>query len=109
MAEASHLAAEFIGIGLSAIALSDPAIITALSNDFAYDEVFWRQIRALGHIGDIAIGISSSGKSDNVNFALKFAKDIGMVAIDFPRIGKTQSQIQENQLRLIHKLYLKFK
>lgn len=108
-AEASHFAAEFIGIGLPAIALNDPAVITSLANDNSYSLIFTLQINALGKKGDIAIGISSSGHSKNVNLALNYANAVGLKAIDFPRKGKTTSEIQNNQLRLIHEIYEAFK
>lgn len=104
MAEASHFATEFIGIGLPAIALSDPATITALANDFAYDIVFDTWLGAIYKENDLVIGISSSGKSINVNLGL-----MNRNAIDFPRKGKTTSEVQENQLKLIHEIYEYFK
>ncbi len=108
-AEASHFAAEFIGIGLPAIPLTDPAVLTSLANDYGYFHVFSRQILALGEPGDIAIGISSSGYSENVNLALRIARDCGLIAIDFPRVGLTTSEVQNNQLALIHQIYEAFK
>lgn len=104
-AESSHFAAEFIGIYLPAIALNDPAVLTSLANDFDYDLVFSKQIIALGKPGDLAIGISSSGKSDNVLIALEEARELELEVIDWPRIGKGTAQIQENQLRLIHEVF----
>lgn len=108
-AEASHFAAEFIGIGFPAIALTDPAIITSLANDNTYNGVFSMQITALGKNGDVAIGISSSGDSFNVNWGLNIARINELIAIDFPRRGSTTSEVQENQLRLIHQIYDHFK
>lgn len=105
MAEASHFAAEFVGIGLPAISLSDPSMITALSNDYDYKNVFSKWCLAIGRPEDLLIGISSSGKSKNVNNALK----LYFKSIDFPRIGKTTSQVQNNQLKMIHKIYESFK
>ncbi len=104
MAEASHMAAEFIGIGYPAIALSDPSTLTALSNDFGFEDVFLNWIDALYKSEDLIIGISSSGESENVINAL-----VGFDSIDFPRKGKTTSEIQNNQLKLIHKIYEEFK
>jgi phosphoheptose isomerase len=105
MAEASHFAAEFVGIGLPAISLSDPSMISALANDYGYEVVFERWVRAIAKPEDLLIGISSSGKSKNVNNALKLYFE----SIDFPRIGKTTSEIQNNQLKLIHIIYENFK
>jgi len=72
-ADAQHLAAEFVGRfvlerpGLSAIALTtDSSILTAVGNDYGFEQVFARQIQALGRSGDVAIAISTSGNSPNV-------------------------------------------
>ena len=71
--DAAHLAAEFVGrykrerAPLPAIALAtDIAAITAIANDYGFDELFARQIRAHGQKGDVAIAISTSGNSPNV-------------------------------------------
>jgi len=83
--DASHIAAEFVNRflidrpPLPAIALNtDPAVITSISNDFGYDQVFSKQLAALGHEGDVVIGISTSGNSTNVIKALEVAKKGGM-------------------------------
>ena len=72
-ADAQHLAAEFVNrylidqTSLAAIALTtDTSILTAISNDFSYDEIFEKQVKALGVKGDAAVGISTSGTSRNV-------------------------------------------
>ena len=107
MAEASHMAAEFIGIGLPAIALNDPAVITALANDYTFNMVFSKQIFALGKKGDIAIALSTSGKSRSVIYGINKAKAMGLTVIDWPRNrGKTTGTIQEYQLKLIHEVFL---
>lgn len=106
MAESSHLAAEFVGIGYPAISLSDPSIITALANDYGYANVFFHWVNALWKPNDLIIGISSSGESVNVDMVLRGAF---MNSIDFPRKGKTTSDVQNNQLKLIHKIYEAFK
>ena len=87
-ADAQHLAAEFVGRfvkerrGLPAIALTtDSSIVTAIGNDYGYDRIFSRQIEALGKPGDVAIGISSSGNSPNVNAAIKLATQQGLKTI----------------------------
>lgn len=65
---------------LAGLALTtDSSALTAIGNDYGFDYLFERQIRALGQPGDIAIGISTSGQSENVNRALTAARDIGMV------------------------------
>lgn len=104
-AEASHFSEELISYGYPAIALNDVAVITALSNDYSYEEVFSRYIIALGQLNDILIVISTSGKSKNVLRAMKTAKQKGMEVIEWPRIGKTTEDIQNRQLELIHKVY----
>src|SRR5690349_13983028 len=72
-ADAQHLAAEFVGRfmkdrkALAAIALStDTSVLTALGNDYGYDQIFARQVAALGNSGDVAIAISTSGNSPSV-------------------------------------------
>ena len=72
-ADAQHLAAEFVGRfvlerpGLSAVALTtDSSILTAVGNDYGFEQVFARQIQALGRSGDVAVAISTSGNSPNV-------------------------------------------
>ncbi|MDF2953426.1 MAG: Phosphoheptose isomerase [Thermodesulfobacterium sp.] len=84
-ADAQHLAAELVNrfkkerSPMPAIALTtDTSILTAVANDYDFSEVFSKQILALGKKGDIALGISTSGKSANVISALKVAKKLGM-------------------------------
>lgn len=86
-ADAQHLAAEllvryrFNRRALAAIALTtDTSTLTACANDFSYEEVFSRQVEALCRPGDLAIGISTSGNSANVNRALEAAKAQGGIA-----------------------------
>lgn len=82
-ADAQHIAAEFVSVldqnfprpGLPAIALTtDSSILTASSNDFGFGGVFERQVQALGQPGDVVIGISTSGNSDNVLRAINYAR-----------------------------------
>lgn len=80
-ADAQHFAAELIGRfererqELAAIALTtDSSILTAVGNDYSYDEVFSKQVRGLGKPGDILLGISTSGNSKNVVAAIEAAK-----------------------------------
>jgi len=87
-ADAQHLAAEFVNRflydrgALAAIALTtDSSVITSISNDYAYDQIFSRQIEALGKEGDVAIGISTSGNSPNVLLGLKKARQMGLYTI----------------------------
>ncbi len=87
-ADAQHLAAELVNrfkkerAPLPAIALTtDTSILTAVANDYDFSEVFSKQILALGKKGDIAFGISTSGKSPNVINALKVAKELGLYTV----------------------------
>jgi len=80
-ADAQHLAAEFVGrfvrerAGLPAIALTtDSSILTAVGNDYGFDQIFARQVQALGRPGDVAIAISTSGNSPNIIEAVKAAR-----------------------------------
>ena len=85
-ADAQHLAAELTvrykhdRVAIAAIALTtDSSVLSACGNDLGFDQIFARQIEALGRPGDIAIGISTSGKSPNVARALLEAKRMGLV------------------------------
>ena len=89
-ADAQHIAAEFVNrllfdrAPLPAIALTtDTSILTSIGNDADFSVIFARQIEALGRKGDIAWGITTSGKSPNVIKGLRKAKEIGMVTIAF--------------------------
>jgi D-sedoheptulose 7-phosphate isomerase len=89
-ADAQHIAGEFLSRlrfdrnPLPAIALTtDTSVLTAVGNDYGYDQVFERQVRGLGRQGDILIGISTSGRSPNVLAALKAAREIGLTTIGF--------------------------
>ncbi len=67
---------------LAAVALTtDTSILTSIANDYSYDTVFERQVEGLGRAGDVLIGISTSGNSENVLRAMKKARDIGMHTI----------------------------
>lgn len=103
---ANHFAAELIHEKLPAISLTtDMSVITATANDFSFKEIFARQIIALGSPGDVLIGISTSGKSQNILYAYQWAKRLGLEVIDFPRKGKNTQDIQEKQLHLIHQVW----
>jgi D-sedoheptulose 7-phosphate isomerase len=93
-ADAQHLAAEFVGRfrrerrGLPAIALTtDTSILTAIANDYGYDDVFQRQVEALCNEGDVVIGISTSGNSKNVCSALRKARELGAFTVAFTGAG----------------------
>jgi D-sedoheptulose 7-phosphate isomerase len=86
--DAQHFAAELVGRftverrGWPVIALtSDSAIVTAVANDYGYERVFARQVEALGTKGDVAMGITTSGTSANVNQAFQLARSSGLVTI----------------------------
>ncbi len=81
-ADAQHFAAELVGRfylnrkGLAAIALTtDTSIITAIGNDFGYEQIFKKQVEGLGKEGDIFFGISTSGNSNNIMEAIHECKD----------------------------------
>ncbi|MCH7787432.1 MAG: D-sedoheptulose 7-phosphate isomerase [Chloroflexi bacterium] len=88
-ADAQHIAGELVGIfyirnraPLPMLALTtNTSSLTAIANDLSFAEVFARQVEAYGAPGDVAIGISTSGNSDNVNRALEVAKQKGMIAV----------------------------
>jgi len=89
-ADAQHLAAEFVNRfqlerpPLAALALTtDTSIITSIANDYGYEEIFSKQVKALGMSGDILLGISTSGKSRNVLSAIKTAREKGLFTVAF--------------------------
>lgn len=93
-ADAQHLAAELVGRyvlarqGLPAIALTtDTSILTAVSNDFGFAEVFARQVEALGRPGDILFAISTSGNSQSIVRAVEVARAQGMKTVAFTGEG----------------------
>lgn len=123
--DAQHFAAELVGRfnrerrGLPVIALtSDQAILTSVANDFGYDRVFSRQVEALGAGGDVAMGITTSGTSANVNRGLETARAAGLktigvtgrdggetarlvdVHVNVP--GITSAQVQEVHRTVLH-------
>jgi D-sedoheptulose 7-phosphate isomerase len=126
-ADAQHLATEFVvryrknRPALAAIALTtDTSALTAIGNDFGFDELFARQVEALCGPGDVAIGITTSGNSENVIRGLRAAKAAGAVTVAFTGEGggrlagqvdrsifipsKVTARIQEMHLMLGHVL-----
>ncbi len=124
-ADSQHLAAEFINrfekerIELPALALTtDSSVITSIANDYDYNDIFKKQIAALGRQGDAAIGISTSGNSENIYRAIMTAKEKGINTIaflgndggkigkiaDYPLIveAKRTARIQEAHILLGH-------
>ena len=92
--DSQHLTGELIGRfkgdrkPLKSISLnSDSAVMTCIVNDYGYDHIFSRQIEALGSTGDILIGISTSGNSNNVNNAFRIAKEKKLHTVGF--LGKS--------------------
>ncbi len=99
-ADAQHLAAELIGRfclerqPFPALALSDNvAAVTAVGNDYGYEEVFTRAVRALGNPGDVLVGLSTSGRSRNVIRALEAGRDCGLVTVAL--VGGSGSPMEE--------------
>ncbi len=98
-ADSQHIAAEFTGrfvkdrAPIAALALStDTSALTCIGNDYSFNEVFSRQVRALGLKGDCLLGISTSGNSNNVIQAVKSAKDIGISTIGL--LGRDGGQLK---------------
>lgn len=125
--DAAHIAAEFVGRykrerkPLPAIALAtDIAAITCIANDYGYDELFARQVRAHGQKGDIAIAISTSGNSPNVLKGAAAARECGLITVawtggtggklaalvDHPFVvpSSVTARIQESHITLGHVL-----
>jgi D-sedoheptulose 7-phosphate isomerase len=93
-ADAQHIAGEFLSRlrfdrnPLPAVALTtDSSVLTAVADDYGYDQVFERQVRGLGRPDDVLIAISTSGKSPNVVAALHAARALGIVTIGFTGNG----------------------
>jgi D-sedoheptulose 7-phosphate isomerase len=99
-ADAQHIAAELVGRyaldrpGMPAIALTtDSSILTSVGNDYGFDSIFERQIEALAAEGDVALGISTSGNSNNVRRGLLRAKQIGRITTA-ALLGRTGGDIR---------------
>ncbi len=87
-ADAIHVAAELVGRylvdrpPLPALALAEnPSSVTAIGNDYGYEDVFARQVRAFGTAGDVAIGLTTSGRSANVVAGLRAAREVGLTTV----------------------------
>jgi D-sedoheptulose 7-phosphate isomerase len=98
-ADAQHLAAELVGRlvrdrrALAGLALStDSSALTCIANDFGYDEVFARQVEALGRSGDVLIAISTSGNSPSVIRAVEVAKPMGISTVGL--LGRNGGQLR---------------
>lgn len=99
-ADAQHLAGELVNKfyfdrpALSSFSLStDTSVMTAVSNDYAFDKVFARQVEANGNSGDVFIGLSTSGNSKNIIEALNVCKEKGLVSICL--VGEKPSKMDE--------------
>ena len=108
-ADAQHFAAEMTGrfekerMELAAIALTtDTSALTAIGNDYGFDHIFSKQVRALGRTGDVLVGISTSGNSGNVIEAIKAAHENGMkvIALTGRDGGKIAQMLQEGDVLL---------
>ena len=108
-ADAQHFAAELMGRfererqELAAIALTtDSSILTAVGNDYSYDEVFSKQVRGLGKKGDVLLAISTSGNSKNVVKAIEAAKKIGIkiIALTGNGGGKMATLLDKDDIHL---------
>jgi D-sedoheptulose 7-phosphate isomerase len=89
-ADAQHIAAEIVGRykqdrpGWAAIALTtDSSALTAIANDYGFEQVFARQVEGLGKPGDVLLAFSTSGRSPNILAALRRARELGLVTIGF--------------------------
>lgn len=107
--DAQHFAAELIGRfeaerqELAAIALTtDSSILTAVANDYSFNQVFSRQVRALGHGGDVLLAISTSGNSGNVIEAISAAHDADMrvVALTGRGGGRIGEMLRDDDIHL---------
>ena len=108
-ADAQHFAAEFIGRyererpELGAIALTtDSSIITAIANDYNFDVIFSKQVRALGIAGDVLLAISTSGNSANIIAAIEaaHARDMTVVALTGKGGGKIGAMLRETDIHI---------
>lgn len=108
-ADAQHFAAELVNRfeierpGLAAMALTtDSSALTSIANDYAFEQIFARQVRALGRSGDLLLAISTSGHSPNVLAAMAAAREIGMAIIGLTGLdgGRMAEQLTENDLEI---------
>ncbi|MDR2186793.1 MAG: phosphoheptose isomerase [Azonexus sp.] len=108
-ADAQHFAAELIGRfeaerqELAAIALTtDSSILTAVANDYAFERIFARQVRGLGHAGDALVAISTSGNSANVIAAIEAAhqQEMSVIALTGRDGGKIGAMLADDDIHL---------
>jgi D-sedoheptulose 7-phosphate isomerase len=93
-ADAQHIAAEIVGrykqerAAQAAIALTtDTSALTAIANDYGFEQVFARQVEGLGQRGDVLLALSTSGRSPNILAALRTARRAGLITIGFTGMG----------------------
>ena len=108
-ADAQHFAAEMTGrfekerMELAAVALTtDTSALTAIGNDYGFEHIFSKQVRALGRAGDVLVGISTSGNSANVIEAIKAAheRDMRVIALTGRDGGKIAAMLQDSDILL---------
>ena len=108
-ADSQHFAAELLNrfererAPLAAIALTtDTSTLTSIANDYAYDQVFSKQVMALGRAGDVLLAISTSGNSPNVMTAIDaaHARGVGVVALTGKGGGKMAAQLSDGDIHL---------
>ncbi|MEJ5364672.1 MAG: D-sedoheptulose 7-phosphate isomerase [Desulfosoma sp.] len=99
-ADCQHLAAEFINrfqkerVPLPAVALTtDTSVLTSIANDYDFRDVFVRQLRGLGEAGDVAVGLSTSGRSENVLRALRWAREHGLHTLGLAGLRQTDMDV----------------
>ena len=120
-ADAQHLAAEFVNRflmdrpPLPGIALTtDTSALTAISNDFGFDHVFSKQVRALGRQGDVLLAISTSGASPNITEALKASRSLNMTTMgltgkgggDMPALCDYLLDVPDDSTALIQEIHI---
>jgi len=117
-AQADHFAGELVCSGFRCVSLNNLATITAIANDYAYDEVYSAQIQTLGKAGDMLIVLSTSCESKNIKEALKAAKNRDMLTIGFTggkdlkdceiqhKIEANTQAVQELTLIWLHTLWM---
>ena len=107
-AQSDHFMAEMTGSGFACVSLTNPAVITALANDYGYEKVFSHQIHALANDGDVLILLTTSGESENIKYAKWQAKVMSIEVINLPTKDKikldTQS-IQEAHIKILHQIW----
>lgn len=108
-ADAQHFAAEFVGRyererpELAALALTtDTSIMTAIANDYSFNEIYAKQIRALGQAGDVLLAITTSGNSANILAAIEAAhsRDMTVIALTGKGGGKLNEALRETDIQI---------